>query len=391
MTTARIINVGDRQWIAGLVWRSFADRPKLAELREDAKDLGAHWVAVRGTSQVIQAGFCPAVESDRPKRIFSLAAAIAQSQEQPWLGIYQLSDDLWWYLAVRDGQAVLPDGDVVGSYETILEARQRHENYADWKYLKGTLGEDLLPILEAARGSDALVPVRSVEPVSPWRVILPGIAAMLVVAGGVWLWHRHVEAVERHRMEALAAERARILAEQKAVSPLLSSPSPDQWLAACAAAIGPVNVSDDGWVNAGIACGATSATVTWKRDTGATVAQRPSGALSGDGNSVVQSIAWPALPHGADDAQGLVASDNALYALLQPLGVQAQISAPPAPPRLPGSTDTTKPPPIPAQSVAFTLPVAPFGIGFDQVPGLRLTFLLRKPDGWSIQGMIYGR
>ena len=192
-------------------------------------------------------------------------------------------------------------------------------------------------------------------------------------------------------MEALAAERARILAEQKAVSPLLSSPSPDQWLAACAAAIGPVDVSDDGWVNAGIACGATSATVTWKRDTGATVSQRPPGALSGDGNSVVQSISWPALPNGTDDAQGLAASDNALYALLQPLGVQAQISAPPAPPRLPGSTDTTKPPPIPAQSVAFTLPVAPFGIGFDQIPGLRLTFLQRKPDGWSIQGMIYGR
>lgn len=391
MTTARIIEAANRQWIAGLVWRSFADRPKLAELREDAKDLGADLVAVRGTSQVIQAGFCPAVENSTPKRVFSLAAAIAQSQEQPWLGIYQLSDDLWWYLAVRDGQAVLPDGDVVGSYETILEARQRHESYADWKYLKGTLKDDLLPILEEARGSDALVPVRSVEPVSPWRVIVPGIGVILVISGGVWLWHHHLEVEQRQRLEALAAERARILAEQKAVSPLLSSPAPDVWLSACANAIGPVPVAQDGWVNAGIACGATSATVTWKRDTGATVAERPPGALSADGNSVVQSIAWPALPHGVDDARGLAAADNALYTLLQPLGVQARISAPPAPPRLPGSTDNTKPPPIPAQSVAFTLPVAPFGIAFNQIPGLRLTFVQKKPEGWSVQGMIYGR
>ncbi len=391
MTSAQVIEAGERRWIAGLVWRSFPDRPKLGDLRGDAKDLGAEWVAVRGTSQVIQAGFCPGIENEKPKRIYSLAAAIAESQEQPWLGIYQISDDLWWYLAVRDGQAVLPDGDVVGSYETILEARQRHESYADWKYLKGTLQDDLLPILKAARGADALVPVRSVEPMSPWRVIVPGVTLLVFIAGAGWLWNRHIAAEQRDRAEALAAERARILAEQKAVSPLLSSPAPDAWLAACSAATGPVPVADHGWLSVAVGCGPSSATVTWKRATGATVASRPPGALSADGNSVVQSINWPPLQHGTDDARGLAVSDVALYRLLQPLGVQARISAPPSAPRLPGAASSAKPPPIPSQSVAFTLPVAPFAIAFNQIPGLRLTSLQRKRAGWAIQGMIYGR
>lgn len=390
MTQTKVIKVGNREWIAGLAWRSFADKPSLAERRDDAKELGADWVALRNTSQVIQAGFCKAVERRNPRRLYSLAAAIAESQRQPWLGTFRLSDDVWWYIAVRDGQSVLPGGDVVGDYDTVMEARQGHESSDDWNIQDGTL-EDLTPILTAASSADELVRLRSVEPISPWRIIAPALGVLLVVGGGVWLWHRHVEAEQRERAAALRAERARLLAEQKAISPLKTTPSPDRWLAACEAVIGRLPLTESGWSLSGVSCGGSSASVKWKRLPLATVAQRPVGALSRDGNSVTENIGLGALKHGMDDAHGLTAGDDALFELLQPIGVQARISAPPSKPTLPGARSSHKPPPIPSQSVSFKLPIAPFDIAFDEVPGLRLDFVKRGKDGWTIQGMIYGR
>lgn len=392
MSTARIIKATGREWVAGLTWRSFADRPTLAERRQDAKELGAEWVALRNTAQVIQAGFCGVVDERKPRRLYSLAAAIAESQRQPWLGTYKLADDLWWYVAVRDGQAILPDGDVIGSQAAVQEARHRHENFADWNFVEGTL-EDLLPILSSSRGPDELVPLRSVEPISPWRIATPIVAAILVSLGGAWLWHRHVEAEQRARLAAIAEERARILAEQKASSPLVSTPTPDRWLAACASVIGSVPIAEQGWTVSAVSCGATAVSIGWKRQPAATVLQRPQGALSSDGNNIDQSIPLGSLRSGHDKARGLQAGDAVLYGLLQPLNIQVRISAPPVPPGLPGAQagSAAKPPPIPSQSVNFKLPISPFGVDFNQVPGLRLSFLKRTKSGWDIQGMLYGR
>lgn len=391
MTSAKIVNAANREWIAGLAWRSFRDAPTLAERRDDAKELNADWVAVRNTPEVIQAGFCKKISGRKPRRLFSIAAAVAESQRQPWLGTFKLSDDLWWYIAVRDGQAVLPDGDVIGDYETVMEARRRHESYDSWDYIQDGTIDDILPILLDARGRDKLVPVKSVEPISPWRIATPAIAGGAIILAGLWLWNRHVEAEERARAQALAAERAKILAEQRAVSPLKSAPTPEVWLRACDKAIGPSRLTDDGWALASASCGVSAATLKWKRLPLATVGDRPKGALSNDGNSVVEVIPFGPLTPGKDTAHGLTAGRLALFEILQPIGVQLKASAPPSKPRLPGARDAHKPPKIPSQSVQFTLPISPFGIDFNEVPGLRLTFATHSRTGWKVEGMLYGR
>lgn len=73
--------------------------------------------------------------------------------------------------------------------------------------------------------------------------------------------------------------------------------------------------------------------------------------------------------------------DAALYDLFQPIGVQAQIGNPVEDNN--GGFET--------QFVSFTLPISPFDIDFNQVPGLRLDSLKWTESGWMLEGKLYGK
>ena len=188
----------------------------------------------------------------------------------------------------------------------------------------------------------------------------------------------------------MAAERARLAAAQQQVSPMKSTPAPQAWLAACRDSIEALPVSYDGWVLSAIACEPGGVSVGWARGIGATVAQHPPGGISLDGNTITNTIPLPALSPGPDDARGLDAGALALVALLQPLAVQPQITAPP-PQTLPGQTQPSGPVVTPSQAVSFTSPLPPWEIDFSGVPGLRLTSIQYTDSGWIVQGSLYGR
>lgn len=370
---AEIINAVGRGWVAGLIWRSFASYPTLGERREDAQALGAEWVVLRESFDIIQAGFCPGITSSRPKRLYSLAAAIAEEYQQPWCGVFKLSNKSWWYIAVRDGQAVLPDGDVVGDYATVLAARRRHESYGDWNIHDGTL-EDLLPLLEFSKKNLRLSQVRSVEPVPIWKTIVPAALAVILAAGGIALYRQHEREV--YKAAQLAAHRVIVN-----LSPLRRTPKPDDWLAACGKLLQPLQISVGGWMAVNVTCTGNQANILWERLESATIATHPPGLLSDDGNKVIQIHSFGQLPNGADAMQSAPLEDIALYSVLQPIGVQAEISKPLEDNG--GAFET--------QVVNFTLPIPPFDIDFSKVPGLRLESLTWSESGWALEGKLYGK
>ena len=393
---ARVITVGKRRWVAGMLWRSFEEKPLRTELRQEGADLQTDWAALRVGEDAIQAGFCAAVdESKRPKRLFSLAAAVADSQRQPWLGIYKIADGLWWYIAVRDGQAILPDGDVIGGEAEIYAARERHSGFGDWTYVEGNL-DDLSALVQGIKPS----PVFALHGAPDGLLAATALAVIVVVAGagGLW-WHAHQLAAQRARELAIA--RIHALLEQQQVkkalpSPLLTTPLPDAWLAACDGAIENMPVSRDGWTAYRVSCVGDAASIVWWRMPGATTAVRPRGALSASGDKVFQSVPL-ALKHaaGRNNGQPLPAEESALFALLQGMGVKATIqsasSQPPAS-TLPGGKLAGKTAlPAPQAQVHFTFPVAPFFVNWNAVPGFRITRVAMRADGWNVEGVLYGR
>lgn len=397
----RTVQIGKRRWLVGMTWSSFEDTPNRAELKEDALRLGASWVCVRIGESAIQAGFCePIGNAKHPSKIYSLAAMLADSREQPWLGIFKIEEGVWWYIAVRDGHAILPDGDVIGGEAEIHAARDRHSGYTDWKYIEGDIGllEEFIKDIDAKP-----TPVRSLSGGN-----LPGIPLMVsavvllsALGGGYWWWHQKQQAEEQARIVAMAKMRAQMIAGQQVVvapSPLLTTPEPNDWLAACGNAVLALPLSQKGWALDQVSCDLTSASIRWVRKDGATVANKPEGNLSPEGDKVDQVIPLSGLnAQGSNNAVDLPSAKLALRAWAQAANFTLAMNEAAPAPALPGATsglaqgNAGVPAPAPQASIKLDITVAPFGMNMSSIPGFRLTSLESTNTGWSLKGVLYGR
>jgi hypothetical protein len=395
----RTIQIGKRRWLAGMTWSSYEDAPSKDELKEDAQRLGASWASVRVGESAIQGGFCAPIDGIKnPTKLFSLAAMLADSREQPWLGIFKIEEGVWWYVAVRDGHAILPDGDVIGGEAEIHAARERHSGYTDWKYIDG----DISLLEEFINDIDAKpTPVRSLSganlPVIP--LMVSAVVLVSVMGGGYWWWHQNQ--LEQERAVAMAKVRAQMLADQKPVvlapSPLLTTPNPNDWLSVCGNVVFALPLSQDGWERDQASCDMASVSIHWVRKDGATVANKPEGTLSPDGNTVDQAIQLVGLKvQGSNDAIDLPAAKLVLRAWAQAANFTLAMNEAAPAPVLPGANvseqnKTGAPVARPQASIALDIPVSPFDMDMSSVPGLRLTSLRSTVTGWHVEGMLYGR
>lgn len=385
---ARIVEIGGRRWLAGMVWCGFEDAPRKSELREDASRLNASWTCVCKGESVNLAGFSPAIDNvKRPKKLYSLAAMLANSHEQPWYGVFKIEEGVWWYLAVRDKQAILPRGDVIGGEAEIEAAKARHAKYTDWNVIKGdiTTLEDLIQGIDAK--PDAVRALAS--------AISPGIAVvtMAIIVGALVGYHMWGEFQKRRALE-LAREAA--IARQHELqelarkrSPLVTKPLPNDWLYACGDTILGLPLSKGGWALDKVSCVEDRVVVYWLRKEGASVAERPDGDLAPQGDSVDQVI--PLVGLGAqniDNSIDLASAKSALRAWAQAadfdLAMNRVVQAPPPP----GAEA------VPVQhqqeAVRLAIPISPFDLNLSAIPGLRLTSLKAIDKGWILEGVLYG-
>lgn len=398
---ARTIQIGKRRWLAGMTWSSFEDAPNKEELQEDAQRLGSSWASVRISESAIQAGFCAPIDNaQHPSKLFSLAAMLADSREQPWLGIFKIEDGVWWYIAVRDGHAILPDGDVIGGEAEIHAARDRHSGYTDWKYIEGDLAllEELIDDIEAKP-----TPVRSLASggLPSVSLIVAAVLLLSAVSGGYWWWSHKQQLLENERQVAMARMRAEMMAGKVAVpvsSPLLTTPPPNEWLAACSNAVMDLPMSHDGWSLQDVSCIKTVATIHWVRKDGATVANKPGGSLSVVGDTVDQVIPLVGLPaHGSNNAIDLAAAKLVLRAWAQAAAFDLTMKdagpVPVLPGAAPGANQNTAGVQAgpPSTSFALETPISPFGMDMSSIPGLRIVGLKSTIKGWQIEGQLYGR
>lgn len=404
---AGIIQIGKRQWVAGMTWRSYEDTPEKADLAEDAEMLRAQWVSVRNGKDAIQGGFCAPIDGfQKPVNMSSLAAMLADSKKQPWLGIFKISEGLWWYIAVRDNNAILPDGDVLGGKEAIEAARQRHSGHAAWEYVEGDL-EFLSNLIDQI--DERLTPVKLLGAGLLPDISVSGLVAIAAVTvcalGGGWWWWQQQEmeaAREKARQVQMAEMRKQLLAGKAMAaaptSPMATTPAPNDWLSACAAAWHPFEISDMGWFLDKRSCTSTSAVVERAWAEGATADFLPAGGrLSPDGKVVTQTIALEGLvASGASPAIPLRDAEIAMRAWAQTanftlvLGTKKAEAAP----ALPGAEQAqaaVAAPTISSTSVTLDILVTPFDLDFSAIPGLRLNTLHSTPQGWHLEGALYGQ
>ncbi len=409
MSAARVIQLpGDkRRLVVGMRWRHEDRAPANKALRAAAKERG-RWVCRRRTSMGShQTGFASLELGLKAVAMQSLGALVADAKPEPWLGIFDLGDGLYWYIAVRDNQEILPDGDVIGNRDNIEEARARHASFGGWEYVDGDAGA----VLSLISGSKRSFPVVDSE-ARPWLAPAVGGASLLLVsAAGLMLWHRHEQAVALQRQEALARQQALEAAlaarvpKAAAILPWTQLASAVDFLQACGRAFDATPLAQDGWVLSAWDCvqgpgGQTTVDRTWSR-MGGTDLRTPAGVLSADGNTVRASLplARPLLP----GAGAILASDpaeRAIRGMAQTLGLPLSLTSSASQQRhvgLPGAAPVvrqkTPVDPWTIWSVGTELPAPPWAFGMQQpsdaVPGLRWTRIAWDGAKWSLAGSLY--
>lgn len=407
MSDSRIIQLpGDkRNFVVGMGWRHEDRPPSGKSLRAAAKDRG-RWVCKRRTSMgSYQTGFCALDVGKKKVPMQSLAALVADAKPEPWLGIFDLGNDVYWYIAVRDNQEILHDGDVIGGPDEIAKARERHASLGEWSYVDGT-AEDVLKLIGSSKAS---VPVYDSQ-ARPWLAPAVGLSvAVAASVAGTALWHRHQAQVELEQQMALARQRALEQAMQARmpkpapVLPWTQLASASDFLSACGNAFARTPLAQDGWVLSSWSCqqntgGSGLVSTLWTR-VGGNDLNTPAGTLTNNGDtvqgtaplsSVLAKDPGPLLqPDGAERAIRSMAQSLALQLALS----MAQPAARPGTQTAPNKDKTQQVPPWATWTVGVDVPAPPWAFGMQQpsdaIPGLRWTRVNWDGAKWTLSGTMY--
>ncbi|RWA55693.1 hypothetical protein AU476_06160 [Cupriavidus sp. UYMSc13B] len=386
-------------YAVGLAWRHEDAIPKAKALRELAAERGQWGIVYTTSAGAVQAGFCDPIDGvQSPRGVKALAAVVADAHPQPWMGIFDLGNDLYWLLAVRDGNEVIPDGDLVGTLEQVHSARDRHLPLGDWNERAGAL-DDLASIANVTAKQPVLRDLKG-QPWALWGGLAGGLAAILAV-GAVWYWH--TQQVEAERQARLAAARAREAAlrqrQQVVVLPWTLLPAASSALAACEQAWKDQALGRTGWILSSWKCAVSSdgasIVVNWTRK-GGTAAEAPGTATNRD-----SALTQHALPKPDMGQPALATTERpaeiAAWTMAQTYAVPLQLMEEPGPKPIPGSSDGNPPPPPSwvAKTAIFDMVAPPWRVvdaqGLDMVPGLRLTEVTFNAATmvWSTAGKLY--
>jgi hypothetical protein len=414
MTKAIIRTIQGRDWVLGMQWLTYDEVVSRPDLRADSDDMDASWFAERAHESVIQCGFCkPVGDIERPKKLSSLAAMLADVRKQPWLGVFDLGDGLFWQIAVRDHYAIQLDGDIVGAPDDIHVAAKKHSGFGGWTRVIGDV-QMLADLIEEAKEKRTKpTPVNSfaVSRIDPAPLaIAVGVALLFAIAVSVG-YHFHA----RHVVEEIAQNEKDEANKQAAKDRVPDAeqmaaglPLPSVGLKACGDAMAVPPYSQMGWTISQTQCIGPVMKVTRTRSEGATVADTPPGMVLLDGDNGTQTLTIAPIP-SAGAAASLTSWKRASRALLawgQAEGIAGlRIDQPIAisPKALEGWS----------MNVTIPLPASPFehDPGLDTIPGLRIlevgpTVTPMKKTGpgdtsdttatvngsqgvWTIKGVIY--
>lgn len=396
-----ILNLAERDWVIGLNWVSYEERKSKTETLAEAREQKAQFVFRRDVDEAIQNGFSKYVKDiKKPTKLRSLAASIAEGTPQPWRGVYQISDNLWWYIAVRDGFAILPDSDVVGTWAEVSTAMRAHQGIGQWATIRGNIADLESMIVNKATSSPKPLIVNQTK---MQLYLFTGIAIVGLGLAGAYLHHKHelqlqhdLKMLEKQRLIHRRIEEERLL--EKTPNPATKMPMPNQMLQACWEKANTLPVFNEGWSLAKFSCAPGVLNVLWNRGPGATLYAAPAGAIVKQGDSIESEIQLDMAEDTPDNTGEIQLSTREMQSLLQAADVKnmsININIPHIKPTTPSEMSINAPPPppppVPTADIAFTWPTFPVGTDWDAIPGLRIKSVVEGVDGWDVTAIIYGQ
>lgn len=392
------------QYVVGLAWRHEDKNPGKGRLKE-LSTIEGRWGIVRKTAEgKFQAGFCEPLNGIKPKLLKSLADIIADTTAAPWRGTYDLGDGRYWYIAVAEGNEMLPDGDCVVSGADLPELRRSHDGYAHWREVEFS-ESDLVDLIASVQGK---APLRDLAPnfgdlLSFSRRTWVAIGtASAVVAAGVGLAVLKRNADEMAAAEAAAVQRAaaaaakQVEAEKAGPPPWQAAPSAGNLFTHCRDLWRAQQLAVPGWVLASWTCtaGAQGVEISedWAIDGGR--AQNVPGTVMEGGQTATafrkSEFDWPRLAtEGITEILSIDSAQRRAWDISQRFGIALSMAK-----ASPSKRLFSDSPPYIEIGVTFSLPVAPwlgFATDFDDIPGMRISSLRldMHTETWTVNGRLY--
>lgn len=403
MPTAVLVTVGRRQYWANLEWAtlSTADELVVKARRKELQDLvGRRGLRCErrcpGYDNILSFGYAESPESlSRPASHPALAAAAADIREEPWVGMFCLdeAEDLWWLVAVTEGQSIIPNGDVVGTREEIEAARLKIQGLRPWTFEEGDLN-DLAALLTLPRGPGAPKHLSRAH-AFVWRPAWWQVALVVLILAALAVAHVTESRLEREaaaraararHLQMLALRRKMSLAHYEAVhaKPWRLMATPSGFERRCLRVLSSTPADFAGWAPDKITCdGRGGVTWVWTRDPWGTLRSAPPGAVGANGDQVTEYRGNTFVAHrlhsrSARDALSAAVGERALYAWAQSGDVRFSMVAVSPAATLPGMA---KPVPAAGDSLYTShhaqavMPIPSFLDRLDHIPSARIASL----------------
>ncbi|MEX3917916.1 type 4b pilus protein PilO2 [Paraburkholderia sp. BR10872] len=388
---------------AGLSWRHSDAKPTHRELREVALTDG-RWGMVRtSASGHFQVGSCDTVEGAKtPKGIRPLAAVVADHHREPWMGLYPLENGRYWYIAVRDGGAVISGGDRIGTFDELMRVRDEHASkMGPWNEVNGTLAD----LVEMVSATPRQPPLKDLNR-HPWLPVAYAGAAVLTLGVGLGIYEyqqasdlEQVRAVRKARAAAADASRKASADAEARILPWTREPMTDEVLDACgrAWAMQPLTRGKGGWALSAWHCVSARNGITintnWN-NVGGLAADAP-GQLDISGITSKDTVSLPvAFGSPSAHALGNELARRAVWTLAEQNAITLKLTDAPATPGLPGVVPETAKPWL-AMPAQMSLAMPPWTPGLDtqfgDIPGLRVHSidLVLATGNWAIDSTLY--
>jgi hypothetical protein len=310
-----IIEIAGKSYYAGLSWQTLSASDNVKETLKEFGNSG--YYCLRNIAGLINIGYSDELSS-KYKKLPSLASCLADSKKEPWMGVFDIGNGLYWYVAVRDNQSIIPDGDIVGIKEEIDKVFEEHVSIGDWESIIENGSIDDIKELLTDKWS-YVVPVQKVN------------YPVIVVAGAIMslaiLYFYHSVFMKTKKPKIFLPK---IFASKKVVVKIpgyKTMPRAFRVLDACKKEFSDIPLSYYGWKPSILECTGNNIMITYQKQKFGTTLLAPGGTLLASGREIIKNINLnlkkPAhfkrlLPYSK--------ADKLLYGYMQEYGISGNIS-----------------------------------------------------------------
>lgn len=338
----RNIKLNKKEYAIGFWWQILDGKggkkqllEKALKLSEDFSDRNYNCIVPR--KQQFGLG---SSETDKIKRLPSLACALVERSRSTWVGMFCLNDkaDLWWVCAVSK-KTIVAEGDQFftsrDEAEAHLKSLKSMSNWDKHEFTCETLEESLAHFEGLLKPKEK---VQSLVPENPRGKII-AVAAVVVLLGMGWiLWNSHQQSVleEQRRIAALEArlkQKNQQVKIEKNPAQLFSmswkeAPLPSVFADEFLNAVHHTDPFENGWELESIVRNDEGIYMSWLHQLGAKFTDRPYNSTLGSGPKQAEiTIRYPRAEKRQN--QSLIPKDDAtaqLYELTRNVGAKLSLN-----------------------------------------------------------------